>query len=160
MIADREIDAQLARPSSSRASAAAASADATSVGAVMRRNVIRVTPELRLERLVSMLVEWEISGAPVVDRDGKPIGMVSKTDVLRATAAGGDSHELVVRDIMMPLSFSLTESASVAQAAALMAFEGVHRVVIVGMTGAVVGILSSLDVLRWVAQHSGYIVPE
>jgi hypothetical protein len=33
-------------------------------------------------------------------------------------------------------------------------------VVIVGMGGEVVGILSSLDVLRWIAQHSGYVVPD
>jgi predicted transcriptional regulator len=59
---------------------------------------------------------------------------------------------------MMP-PFSLTESASIARAAALMSFEGVHRVVIIDVSGVVVGVLSSLDILRWVAQSSGYVLP-
>jgi CBS domain-containing protein len=34
-----------------------------------------------------------------------------------------------------------------------MAYEGVHRVPVVAADGRVVGILSSLDVVRWLAHH-------
>jgi CBS domain-containing protein len=60
-------------------------------------------------------------------------------------------------DVMTPLALALTERASIARAAALMAFEGVHHVVLVGATGAVVGVLSSLDIARWLGAQSGYV---
>ena len=66
-----------------------------------------------------------------------------------------------VRDIMTPTSFSLVQDAPVAQAAAIMAFEGIHRLPVTAEpSGEVVGLISSSDVLRWIAQRSGYLVPE
>lgn len=155
---EAEISAVVARLMSARESFAPDAAAATAVGEIMQRDVVCVPPDLDLDRLVALLVEHGIGGAPVVD-EGRPIGVVSKTDVVRVCSESRPRSNVRVRDIMMPLSFKLTESASISQAAALMAYEGVHRVVIVGMAGDVVGILSSLDVLRWVAQHSGYVVP-
>lgn len=81
-----------------------------------------------------------------------------------------------VRDIMTPLVFALPEDAPVSRAAALMAYEGVHRIPVLAkgsmaprgtavrrdagdVRGAeIVGILSSMDVLRWVAEQGGFIV--
>ena len=45
-------------------------------------------------------------------------------------------------------------------AAALMANKGFHRLVVVDETGAAVGILSSMDVLRWLAGQSGFVVAD
>jgi CBS domain-containing protein len=60
---------------------------------------------------------------------------------------------------MTPLVFSVPETATLAEASALMAYEGVHRLVVVGPDNAIVGIISSMDVLRWVARQSGYLFP-
>jgi CBS domain-containing protein len=134
-------------------------ADRTPVASVMQRSVVSVPPDLDLSALAKVLLEHGISGVPVVGEDGKPLGVVSKTDLVRAGNLAHSPTPLLVRDVMMPLSFSLTESASLARAAALMTFEGVHRIVIVSMSGAIVGMLSALDILRWLARNNGYIVP-
>jgi CBS domain-containing protein len=63
-----------------------------------------------------------------------------------------------VGDIMTPVTFTLTEDASVSRAAALMAFERVHRVPVVDAGGKVVGIVSALDVLGWLGREDGYVV--
>ena len=57
---------------------------------------------------------------------------------------------------MTPVAFTLEETAPLAYAAALMATEGVHRLPVVALDGKVVGILSSMDVLRWMAEASGF----
>jgi predicted transcriptional regulator len=135
-------------------------ADRTPISNVMERNVVSVPPDLDLPALSALLLAQGISGAPVVDPEGRPLGVVSKTDLVRALNAGPHPDpRLTVRDVMMPLSFSLTESSSIARAAALMTFEGVHRILIVNMSGAIVGVLSALDILRWVARKTGYVVP-
>ena len=59
---------------------------------------------------------------------------------------------------MMCLAFSLPETATLSRAAAVMAYEGVHQIPVVASDGKVVGIISSLDVMRWLAQHDNYLV--
>lgn len=157
-------------------------ADRTRVSAIMTSDVVCVRPDLSIEALGALLLERGISGVPVVDDQGYPIGMVSKTDLVREAIEGGDVEESVrltkcgqlyelergyhaealplatVEDVMMQMAFTLSEDTSISQAAALMAFEGVHRVPVVSAEGKVVGIVSSLDVLAWLAGHDGYLV--
>jgi CBS domain-containing protein len=64
-----------------------------------------------------------------------------------------------VKDIMTPMSFTLDENHSISKASALMAYEGVHRLPVVDATGKVVGLLSSLDILHWLACKTGNSIP-
>jgi len=41
-----------------------------------------------------------------------------------------------------------------------MSLRGVHRVPVVSADGTVAGIITTLDVARWLAQRSGYLRPE
>ena len=159
-------------------------AERTPIGEIMTKAVISVDPDLSVDALLNLFLERGISGAPVVDSSGRPIGVVSKTDLLRDHFERGDSEEtapptlrrqgievrlegmhvertsdVCVRDVMTPLAFTLAENASVARASALMALETVHRVPVVSAAGRVIGILSTLDVLRWLARQEGYVLP-
>jgi CBS domain-containing protein len=80
------------------------------------------------------------------------MGIVSKSDLLQRHQGGR------ARDVMMPLVFSLAETATVGQAAALMAAEGIHRVVVTARDGSLLGIVSSLDVMRWLAEREGWLI--
>jgi hypothetical protein len=52
---------------------------------------------------------------------------------------------------------ALPLDASVAQAAALMVAEGVHALPVITADGAPAGVLSALDVMRWLITHEGYL---
>jgi len=130
-------------------------ADCTPVSRIMSLNVHCVTEEVTLSALAGSLLEGGISGAPVVDEQGKPVGVVSKTDLLRH----GVIPDARVKSIMTPMSFTLHEEQSVSKAAALMAYEGIHRLPVVDDEGTVVGLLSSLDILHWLACKTGNTVP-
>src|SRR4029079_18434500 len=58
-------------------------ADRTPVSAIMTTDVICVQPDVSIESVTRLLLERGISGVPVVDADGVPVGLVSKTDLLR-----------------------------------------------------------------------------
>ncbi|WP_437900418.1 CBS domain-containing protein [Sorangium sp. So ce124] len=153
---------------------------------IMTKDVICIRSEVSLDDITALLVRHEISGMPVVDAAGRPVGMVSRADVLRAAEERGDTEEsrpvtsrsgevaplemsqgfhvyepirVTARDVMTPVVVQLHESASIRQAASLMAYEGVHRLPVVSDDGKVVGILSSLDVLRWFGRCCGYLIP-
>ncbi len=154
----------------------------TPISAVMERDVVCVEPELSVEALTALFLERGLSGAPVIDGDGKPIGMVSSSDLLREVHDRGDDEERVsararkwrsyglglasgfhvtciaratVGEIMTPLAITLHETASLAQAVALIAMKGVHSIPIVGSDGKVIGIVCAVDAMRWLARHEG-----
>ncbi len=52
------------------------------VNEVMTRNVITVPEEMSVHELAELLVEKNISGAPVVDREGKLVGVVQEEGVI------------------------------------------------------------------------------
>ncbi|MGB9339760.1 MAG: CBS domain-containing protein [Polyangiales bacterium] len=130
-------------------------ADCTPVSRIMSLNVQCVTENVTLSALATSLLDGGISGAPVVDEKGHPIGVVSKTDLLRH----GVTPNGRVKSVMTPMTFTLHEDQSVSKAAALMAYEGIHRLPVVDAAGAVVGLLSSLDILHWLACKTGNTVP-
>jgi len=161
--------------------AAGGQADHVSVVSIMSGETVCVDPELSLEALLALFLDRGISGAPVVNEEGRPLGVVSKTDLLRHQQENAGLLELgpfapegaetvqleqgfhleqirvgKVKDVMTPVSFTLGENATVARAAALMAHEGVHRVPVIAASGRVVGLVSALDVARWVAETSGF----
>lgn len=159
----------------------------TPLSQIMTKDVTCVRADLGIDELSTLFLIRGISGVPVVDDNGAPIGMVSKTDLIRAQREEEDELEEIDRgssrspmseqmglgagyhivepsrktvgDIMTPVVLMLHESSNVGQAASLMSFDSVHRIPVVSDSGRVVGILSSLDVLRWFGRKSGYIIP-
>jgi CBS domain-containing protein len=153
--------------------------DATQVTVfqIMSREVICLKPETTVESLRAILVENGISGAPVVDDLGKIVGIVSITDVVRDQHERGETAEqeevrlpsgggvtyspgpgyrvmdsgASVAEVMSPKVITIKENTTVAQASALMAKNHVHRLPVVSDAGQVVGLVSSLDILGWVA---------
>jgi CBS domain-containing protein len=126
----------------------------TSLSRVMRTDVITIAPSASLRDVRELLLDHGISGAPVVDTEGRPLGMVSKTDLLRCEIGSANA-----KDIMTPLTVSLGADSTVAHAAALMVHEGIHRIVVVGADGRVTGLVTPLDILRAMAVAVGYTLP-
>jgi CBS domain-containing protein len=128
-------------------------ADRTPVQAAMTRTVVAVKADLPLDRARSLFLDRGIGGAPVVDDEGRPLGILSKTDLLRAPGAE------TVADAMSRNVLTLPELAPISEAAALLANDGVHRAPVLGREGRVVGIVTVLDLLRWLVQQDGQLMP-
>ena len=59
---------------------------------IMNPDIMRVREDLTVAELAAFLTEQEISGAPVEDEHGKLVGVVSVTDIVRATSSGGERY--------------------------------------------------------------------
>lgn len=125
---------------------------ATPVREVMTLGARCVTPDVSLEAVRGLLMEEGISAAPVVDEEGKPIGVVSKTDLVRSCHE--DTPRSLVRELMTPLCFTLAEHTALGHASALMAYEGIHMAPVLDSGGQVVGVLSSFDVMNYLARSA------
>jgi CBS domain-containing protein len=147
----------------------------TPIAAVMHTHPYRVTAQQPVRELLALFVDKGISAAPVVDEQGRPIGFVSKTDVVRQLhrPTPGERPEsttqvqpwwdaerlaqLTVGAIMTPAVYSFTPESTVADATAVMAFERMHHVPVMDASGMLVGMVSALDILDWLARNAGYI---
>jgi predicted transcriptional regulator len=118
------------------------------VRAIMEPNVCWLPADTPLDRAAQLLAEQQIGGAPVCERDGRVVGMLSKTDLVEFY---GIANELrVVRDVMTPEVLAVRSDESLERAVQLMAFEGVHRILVID-DARLMGILTSMDVLRELA---------
>ena len=133
-------------------------ADLVPVTAVMTRNVTCAARDLSASALAHLMVETRIGCVPVIDEAGQPVGMITKLDLVEQLLAS-ESRAETAYQLMMPITLTLGLHATVAHAAALMAFEDIHHVPIVGDDGVLIGIVSSMDVVRWLAENDGYRTP-
>jgi DHA2 family lincomycin resistance protein-like MFS transporter len=69
--------------------AARAASPESQLARIMKTDVYSLSPSQRVGEALGLLVDKRISGAPIVDKDGKPIGFVSDGDVMRYLA---DQH--------------------------------------------------------------------
>lgn len=60
---------------------------------VMTTPAITVGPDASCKEIVRAFIAHDISGLPVVDGDGRLIGMVSETDLVAEAAAGVERHQ-------------------------------------------------------------------
>lgn len=58
----------------------------TRVREIMSRDVVMVRDDMTLQEVATFLTENQISGAPVEDTEGRVVGVVSLSDVARATS--------------------------------------------------------------------------
>jgi CBS domain-containing membrane protein len=65
---------------------------ATLVGDVMTRNPVTTSRRTTIGALARMMLDAHIHRILVVDHDGKPVGIVSSTDILAALARGEATH--------------------------------------------------------------------
>jgi CBS domain-containing protein len=140
---------------------------------LMSHNPLSLRDDATLHEAVAFLVDRGISGAPVIDEAGRPVGVLSQTDVLvhdreepqhlvqPEVDAGTplprrwwDSFQLervdktLVRDLMTPAVFCVSLDASAASVVEQLRELNVHRLFVVDENGILVGVITALDVVR------------
>lgn len=148
---------------------------AKNIADVMTKRVLVVPPTLGLKDAARFLLQHSISSAPVVDEDGRVLGMLSKTDLVRHGVLGhGEVYQrpkdvtvgsrevtlvyavphkpgpleddVPVSQAMMPLSFSVKPDQSASAGARMMVDGRLHRLMVTE-GDQLVGLVSSLDLL-------------
>lgn len=144
---------------------------------VMTRDVVVFSPETNLFDAIETLTRCHISGAPVLSGNNA-VGVISGTDILEFVASSPEiladfgDHEGTDRGVLAghtvgeamspgPVA-TLPSDATVHAAADLMRTADIHRV-FVADNGTIVGVVSSLDITRAIADRKlvsrAYVFP-
>jgi CBS domain-containing protein len=118
---------------------------------LMTIDPVTVAVDALLEEVAHLCQANGISGLPVIDDEGRLVGVISQTDLvaihdsrvgrlIRAEPSG-----LRVGEVMTSPAVTLPMTASLRDAARLMRDEHIHRVVAIDDDGRPAGVLSSSD---------------
>lgn len=122
---------------------------------LMSSNVVSMRAEATIAEAIALLADKGFSAAPVIDAAGKPVGVVSRTDILLhereqqpTTAHAERTAATRVEDIMTPAVFSIHDDVPAARVIEELVALNVHRLFVVDATGLLVGVITAKDVLR------------
>jgi CBS domain-containing protein len=127
------------------------------VAELMWTKLETVGPDDTVGEAVGILAESHVYGLPVTDPRGRLLGVISASDVLRATAECATPEErdrlfmeTTVRELMTPQPVTIKPEADVREAAQQMLYLDIHRLFI-EEDGKLAGVISQSDVARGVA---------
>lgn len=136
---------------------------------VMTPGVVTVSPDAKVPEIAGLLLERRISALAVVADEGKVLGVVSESDLMRRPELGTDrprwrwlqillspedrerefvkTHGVKAKDIMTQPVVSVSPNAPLSDVVNLMGRRGIKRVLVVD-NGRLVGIVTRTDLLR------------
>jgi CBS domain-containing protein len=142
---------------------------------LMAVDVIVVPVSATVTEAIEILRHGRVSGAPVIDRAGSPVGIFSVKDVAfgwgqeeaerqrvfyrapdgRFLPVGSDEPsnfgDRAVGELMTPLLFAVQKDDPIQEAALLMTAEQIHRVIVLD-GNRLIGILSAFDIVAAVGR--------
>jgi predicted transcriptional regulator len=139
---------------------------------LMSQNLMMIPQEMSLQGAAKLLSRAHISGAPVVNADGKCVGVLSATDYMQWAEKGGtlkprssdvrcsswqmfeseDTGECRVMDVMNHDPVLVPPSARIGELSRMMMDAHIHRVIVVNGDDRPIGIVSCTDVLAALAR--------
>lgn len=119
---------------------------------LMTKNVITVKEDTSVVELAKILYENQISGVPVVDSQGKVVGVVTEKDILNIIFSGNVQHTKV-GDIMSRNVIKFSPDTDIDKVALAISEHNIRRVIIVDKDNKVVGIVSRRDIIKMILEH-------
>ena len=113
----------------------------------MHKPVLVATPRASVRDIATQLVINEITGMPVMERNGAVVGVISEADVLAAILDGKALETLTAAEIMSADPVTADVDVSMEDVARMLDEEGIVRVPVT-QKGMLVGIISRRDVIR------------
>lgn len=115
---------------------------------IMTPHVLTVSADARVDHAVWSLSAKGITGAPVCDAGGKVVGVLSRSDLIDVDTHGVVPGDRLVSDVMTAEVCAVHPDAPASDAVASMVANGIHRVVVMEREHRLVGILTSMDVMK------------
>lgn len=126
------------------------------VSQAMEKSVMTVELNTTARESAKAMAKRGVSCA-VITQGGRAVGIVTERDLVsKVMAEAIEADKALVRDIMSTPLITVSPDALVQYAAQLMAQYRIRRLVVVDSTGALVGIVTTGDIARTMAEKQGY----
>jgi CBS domain-containing protein len=121
----------------------------TRVQDVMTIEVVVAHPTTRVKQVADLLAGHGLSALPVIDGQGRVLGVVSETDLLGdSQRPAGGPVATTAGEAMTSPAVTVSPHATLTEAARRMQADGLKRLPVVAGSGRLIGIVSRADLLR------------
>ena len=120
----------------------------------MTKNPVTLAPDMEIRKAIHLLIEKDVSGAPVLDTHGRLVGVLTERDCIRVAmqAAYHGEPAGLVKDYMSENPQWIGPEQSVLTVADLFINGRFHRYPVVD-NGRLVGVISRRDVMQAVGKY-------
>lgn len=129
------------------------------IGPFVTRSVLTVEEGDSLREAAASMMERGV-GSAVVMRDGKPSGIVTDREALRAVAQGKDAMRSRVVDFVTGKLITVEPSLDMVDAARVMRQKGFRHLVVVDEMGELVGVFSMRDLVVGLLEERASLLAE
>ena len=114
---------------------------------LMTRHIVSVSPKTSVMEAAGLMADRDISSVLIKSRD-EYIGIITDRDIIKdVVALGLNAKNIMVREIMNDPLITISEEASVNEAAERMRDNKIRKLIVKGKKG-VEGIISEFDIVR------------
>lgn len=130
------------------------------ISEVMTRGVEVISPEESLQRAAQLMDELNVGALPVCEGP-ELVGMITDRDItVRATAAGMDPTEHIVREVMTEQTRWCTEDQTTDEVMKQMGDVQIRRLPVLDTNREVIGIVSLGDLATRQSEHTDSVLRE
>ncbi|MFZ5562048.1 MAG: CBS domain-containing protein [Pseudomonadota bacterium] len=116
---------------------------------IMTRSPACCTPATTLQEVARMMADCDCGEIPVLDRQRRPVGVVTDRDIcIRAVAQGRDPARLRAQEVMSAPAITVRAGEDVTRLCELMEEKQIRRVPVVDDSGVCCGIVAQADLAR------------
>ena len=144
---------------------------------IMIKDVVSIKPDDNAKDALALLFKMQISGLPVIDAQGKLVGMFTEKGVLRQILPSylekvgrfvyeenpksikkkfQDLINLSVSQLMRKEVITIDENTSLCEVARLMLTQKIRRIPILDKEKKIIGIVSREDIVKAYAREAGW----
>ena len=119
---------------------------------IMSQPPITVNPDASLEVVARIMYDNRIGSIIIVDKDGIPLGIFTRTDLVYTIASGSYKRNPRIGDIMRSEPVVARKDETIGEAYRRMKTLGIGHLPVVDEENRVVGMLSFKDILLYVCE--------
>jgi CBS domain-containing protein len=123
---------------------------------IMEKKVLVVDFNSSAKECAKAMVKRGVSSAVVI-QGGTALGIVTERDLVSKVMSDAlDASKVLVRDIMSTPLITVSPETTMTKAAEVMSQYRIRRLVVIGATGGLTGIVTAGDIARVIAEKHGY----
>lgn len=119
------------------------------VRTIMTTEVVTAYPEQTVGEVAQLMLRDQLQQLPVVDHDGRLVGLITSYDMWRDCRVNPDSESRSVGEVMNTRVIKLAPKDKVGTAAELFMDRRFKTIPVVNLEGKLKGVVTAFDVIRY-----------
>jgi CBS domain-containing protein len=121
---------------------------AATAAELMTPNPVSLRAQATVLEARELFIAKAFTAAPVIDAAGRPVGVLSQSDIMVHQAGPDGGDQATVEDLMTPAVFGVSPETPACEVVESLLALRVHHLYVLDAEGVLIGVIGALDVVR------------